>query len=312
MAANNARTVGGLLGVLSCSIAIAACGGYDGSAFDNPGGPGPDASGTDTSTNPDAIATDSNLPPGDSTGVDTTPPPAGVTLDNVCAKMADVICTSPLETCCSSKSITYTSSGCKAALMAECALDVAAAKAGTEKFDPTKFDGCAAAYAALIGKCSFTGLEFIKQASACSALFNGTTPYGGACTRDSQCNAPAGAYANCNETGHCDSIAVVGKDAACTYAGPAVRFCDAGLYCSSGTGTGTCRVAKPAGASCAGTWDSSCGFGNSCVTYRCAPGLGFGAACYDNLQCASWDCQANKCTDPMETIASPGLCHGGG
>jgi hypothetical protein len=302
----------------SCAVlGLGGCGSADMNQFVDD--PGTDGSPGDTSWTPDGTPYDGTTPPpdGSTDGItpppDSPPPPPPVTLDNVCSKMGDAMCTSPLESCCSAKSLAYDSTGCKDGIKFDCDLDVADVKAGKAKFDASKYDACMAAYGTMITKCSLPVLEFVKLAAVCSQLFVGSVPPGSPCTRDSQCAAPVGAWGNCNGSGVCETDAVVGKDASCTSAGVNKRFCDTGLYCSGTGGPSTCKPAKPLGGSCAGPWESyTCGFGNTCNLNKCAPGAAEGTFCTDNLACASWSCSFGRCTDPNVTVASPGLCSGAG
>ena len=313
------------------SVSLGACGSApDSSLFaDNGGGGGGVDSGGGGG---DTAVTDSGTAPGDSgsppvdtgkppkdtgTPPDTTPPPpdvpTGVTLDDVCTKLADAICTGATQTCCLSKGIDYNEAGCRSGVATFCGVLVAEAKASKRTFDPSKFDGCAAAWKSLSGSCSVNTIDYLKVYAPCDALLPGLVSPGGSCSADTDCSVSPGADAICRSTttGTCENITIVGKGAPCNYDGSVRGFCDNGLYCPYTGGPATCKTAKPLGGSCSGADDVSCGFGNQCQLGHCAPGLPKGSSCSGPLECASWNCAGGRCTDPDVTIASSATCNGG-
>ena len=308
------------------SVSICACGSApDSNLFDNGGGGGHDAGvGDRDATVGDSAAPDETAAPpfdsGKDKDTDTVPPPpdvsTGVTLDDVCDKLADARCTAPTEACCTSKGIDYNDAGCRSGVKTSCGVLTAEAKAGRRTFDPSKFDGCAAAWKSLSASCSVPVLPYLKTSAACDALLPGLVSPGSACSADTDCSVEPGAAAICptKSTGTCENLLVVGKGAPCNYDGSVRRFCDEGLYCPFFTGGATtCKAAKPIGGMCSGFGDPSCGFGNRCDSFfRCAPGLPKGSACVGPFECASWICATSaQCTDPEVTIASAATCNGG-
>lgn len=316
------------VGLTTIALLSAACGGAtDASAFDDKG----DAStsdetstGADTSVTP-GTDTAKDPPPKKDSDVpgDTTPPPpdtaSTLTLDNVCARIADITCTGTYGTCCSAKSIPYKESGCRAAVLASCGDQVDAISGGKGTFNPAAFPACASAWSSLASKCSVPILEYLRTYAPCNQLLNGGTAPGGSCNNDWECKVPAGAYANCNNDGRCETIVIAPKDAMCNYGGSTRAFCDYGLSCSfmSGGASGTCRTAKAVGVACNNSFE--CGFGNWCdkgsfggTSGKCAVGLAAGASCFGNEQCASSGCSGGKCTDPNATPAISVLCNGTG
>lgn len=318
----------GVLGfaVSFASFAPAACGSApDSSAFDDPGatrdgGTGGDTSKGDTNGGTDTSSGDDTRKGKDTTPADdTTPPPPDapepITLDNVCAKLADVICSSSTAACCTTRGISYDDGGCRSGVAAACAAEVEAAKSGKMTFDPTAFDACAAAWSGFEAKCSVPILSYVKGYPPCMQLFNGIGARGDSCTSASDCKASPGAFAECRSTSGgmvCVEFFIVGKDATCNLDGTSIHFCDQGLYCSPSTGV--CRTQKPTGAACSGSYDTSCGFGNTCDWgNHCAPGAPMGASCSRGLECASWQCgsfPSYTCTDPNVEIATNGTCKG--
>lgn len=252
----------------------------------------------------------------DSVIVEDTGP--SLTLENVCARLADAYCTASLGACCSSEGLAWKEAGCRDAITAVCNEMVDGVKAGEASFNPPAFDKCAAAWSTLTKTCSVPALTYLKSYAVCDELFLGTVPPGGGCDADWECKVPAGAYANCNRDGRCESISIVGKDQPCTYSGSTRAICDYGLACqfASGTYSGKCRSANPLGSSCNSSWE--CGYGNFCDrsggmgSGKCVAGRVEGASCYNNDVCASGSCVGSRCTDPNYTPASTFTCSGTG
>lgn len=318
------------LSVVSVILLCAACGGGNSSASSfNEQNNGGDSSttGDETSTTTDSSVTpdkDAKEPPGKDSGTptddapvvttDTGAPPPMLTLDNVCARLADVTCTSAYASCCSTKGLTYKESGCRAAVLAGCDAEVKNISAGGGTFNPGAFGACAMGWNALATKCTVPLLEYLKTYAPCQQLLNGKTAPGASCTEDYQCKAGETAYANCASDNKCESTMIAGKDAPCMYGGYARAICDYGLACNfSGSTSGTCRAAKAIGASCNNSLE--CGFGNWCDKGllgggKCAAGGAAGAFCSSNDSCASGFCNSGKCSDPNASPAIAVLCSG--
>ena len=313
------------MGVSSIALLTACGGNTNASAFDEQG----DAStseetstGADTSVTPGSDA-GKDPPPKKDSGTTTddtsTPPPdtsVPLTLDNVCARIADITCTPTYATCCGTKTIPYKESGCRAAVLAACGAQVKAIGGGKGTFNPAAFASCASAWNSLSSKCSVPILDYLRTYAPCNQLLNGGTAPGGSCMEDWECKAAEGAYANCNNDGRCETFAIVGKDAMCSYSGSTRAICDYGQSCAftMGTASGTCRPAKTLGASCNNSLE--CGFGYWCDrggfsgSGKCAVGGAVGTSCFNNEQCASGGCSSGKCTDPNTTPAIGVLCNG--
>jgi hypothetical protein len=293
----------------------------------------PDSGGTttsDTSTPGD----DSTTPTDDSTAVDSTPAtdtgvamdtgkpdtgPTPTTLENVCDRLADAVCTKSFQTCCGSKGITYDEGGCRTAITTGCSDRVDSVMAGDATFDASAFPACAAAWNALATKCSIPILDYVKGYAPCQQLFNGKTAPNDTCTQDEDCHAATGQWVRCATDGSsvCNAFSVPGKDKACGYSSGTAAICDYGLACNYTSMTmGTCKSAKMTGASC--NQDYECGFGNYCAKSpfsggpgSCQVGLPYMSGCSANNQCASGRCSSGSCSDPNVTLASDAICNGG-
>lgn len=296
----------------------------DGGTGDDGGGSGTDSGGTTTdsggTTTDGSIGTDGGgedaEPPPPDAAVDTAPPPPPLSLENVCERLADAVCTSSYAACCGTKGFEYKEVGCRAAITAGCGVEVAEVKAGKGTFNADAFDKCAAAWATLASTCTVPLFDYLETYSACNQLFPGTVAPGATCSEDSDCKVPEGYFANCRDDGRCEAVGIAQKDKSCnqSWSTATKTYCDYGLYCSSSTGTGTCRQGKATGESCTQSYE--CGFGNWCErapgssSGKCAKGLAFNASCSFDSQCASGDCRSGKCTDPNVTPAAPSLCSG--
>jgi len=305
--------VGALLAGCGSSVDATAFGGEDGGEDG-----GVDVGTTDGSV--DTATADS--PPAD-TAVDTAPP---VTLDTVCSKLADGVCGKAANTCCSKSGLGYDDPTCHKNVMASCGESVAAAKAGTKKFDPSALGACIEAWNKLETACNVNLIEFVRTYPACQQLFGGKTPIGGACKADADCAAAPGTFADCPDPTFpsgattCRNYMVVGKDAPCTTSGDVQALCDLGLYCALGgtSGKGTCKTAKKPGDSCDPSAWWECGYGYVCQggspfggANKCTEGKPAGAFCTRESECASWSCTGGKCGATSFPIATRDLCGGG-
>jgi hypothetical protein len=276
---------------------------------------GDDAAASETS--PDApIASDTapDVPPSE-TG------PGPTTLDNVCTRLAAVICANPTQNCCTRRSIPYDSAGCQTGIGAWCGGLVSQVKAAQRTFNASAFDACATAWQSLETTCSVPFVDYAKTYAPCEQLFPGTVPAGSACGGDADCIAPPGGVSFCGASSKtCSTMVVVGQNQACSYDQTSLKLCDKGLYCPAQLNA-KCKTVTPLGGACTGPNDLSCGLGNQCGqtstgSYQCKLGLPSGAQCTNNLQCASWSCNgaspssAGACTDPYAEMASPAICEG--
>lgn len=300
---------------LSLPLLLVACGGASNPAiFDEPGG-GADASTTDTSTG----GSDTGGGGVDTGGSDTTPvmdtPATGVTLENVCAKLADAYCTPAMADCCTTSGLAWKEAGCRDAVRVACEARVGSVKDGKAVFNPSALTPCQNAWKTLASRCDVPILDYVKNAAFCSQLFVGTVSPGSGCSEDWQCKVAAGAVPDCNSSNRCESTTVSDKDQPCSYAGAVKAVCDYGLACQFSSGaTGTCKAAKGLGASCNNSLE--CGFGFYCEragggsSGKCTTGLPLGAGCFNNETCASGSCVGGRCSDPNVSPASNFLCSG--
>jgi len=243
-------------------------------------------------------------------GTDTaTPPDSGATMAMTCAKIARATCTSAFETCCKSSGFAYDPLACDDVSRNWCDDAADGVTAGRSSYNPAWADACAAGWTTITTTCQPHIFDYVKNQTACSQLFNGFTPVGGACLRSSDCRAGLGEFTYCDESAkRCRTIAIVGSGQTCNYFGAAVRLCDRTLTCSPSTNR--CVAATPIGGTCFGADDTSCGIGNTCKLGKCAIGAPPGATCARDLECASWECQLGTCTDIRQPVANRWLCQG--
>ncbi len=239
-----------------------------------------------------------------------SPPPTPKTCDT----LVGAICGPDTATCCSKHSFTFGKSGCETAINYYCGSMVDAVKAGTATYDESYLAGCAKAWGTQMKMCDMDFITYTKLGFDCSQLFNGTKAPGDTCNPSgyAECKAPVGSSAYCDRSAKkCRVYTVVGKGAPCNFYGSSIHYCDLGLYCDLTSSTSVCQTAKKLGDACDGPDDFSCGLYNVCKDNKCTPGLGDGADCTVNSECASYQCDKGKCTDPNVTLAGPYICGSG-
>jgi hypothetical protein len=243
------------------------------------------------------------------TGLDAPPDSDGGLSNAICGGFESSACNGGTQACCSKAGLSYSTLGCDDAIKSWCGNQVNAVNGGAATYDGSQLAACQTRWQQFSNICAVSAITYLKYYVPCSQLFNGKTAPGGTCTLDSDCYAPPNTVAGCDTaSGVCRAYAVVGWGQRCSFTGANLNYCDTGLYCD--TTTYVCRTAKPSGAPCANAYDLSCGMGNVCKSGRCAPGAPVGTTCTNDLQCASWSCQGNACTDPNVNISSWGLCGG--
>ncbi len=243
------------------------------------------------------------------TGVDAPGDADGGLSNAICSGFLGNACNAGTQACCSKAGLSYSTLGCDDTIKSWCGNQVNAVNGGTATYDGSQLAACEARWQQFSNLCSVSTITYLKYYVPCSQLFNGKTVPGGTCTLDSDCYAPPNTVSGCDTAaGVCRSYEIVGFGQSCSYTGANLRYCDGGLYCD--TATYRCRTAKTVGTACAGATDLSCGIGYICKTGRCAAGAPVGAACTNDLQCASWSCQGNACTDANVNISTWGVCGG--
>lgn len=231
------------------------------------------------------------------------------TVDNVCAQTLPKVCAAR-KSCCEKAAFPYDAAGCEANEKTDCDKNVAEVKVGTMTFDGSKVDPCLAKLQPLLDKCylSFTEISsFIADLKVCQ-VFVGKVAVGGTCDRDAQCAPPAGANEQVACTsGKCVLTKLLAEGAACKLESGVTEYCASGTFCDADFTkmpyVGTCKKALAVGEAC-DTKPFGCGLGNNCdmATKKCTAGKAEGAACANDIECASLSCgTAKTCTkgDPM-------------
>jgi hypothetical protein len=311
---------------LGIGCMAAGCGGHvnvDSGAADDTGvGPGTDGGFGDTSIKPpidgSPLPVDSTPTPDDAPViVDGGPPPVdGGPLPSatVCDELAKAICGAPTKACCDSHKVPYDATGCEAAEKSYCETERTWVKSGRLTYDPSQLENCKSGWTKALTVCSVSWIDWFKYDQPCAHLFNGTIAVGDKCSYDIECLSPPGARGYCDPTSkRCRVYDFVGEGKGCNYTGKIVNYCDAGLYCDTTSTTPTCKKQLPLGSTCDGPDDFACGYGNVCKDLKCTVGLPAGSTCDASLlECASWSCDAGKCTDPNVELADPSICSGAG
>jgi len=283
------------------------------------------ACGDDDPVAPVAPAPEAGVTPVLEAGTDAGSSAEGYTLDNVCDRTAPLIC-DLRKPCCGTG---YDEAACLARQRAECAKDVAAARAGAEQFHPERVDACIPKYRELFAQCTFTWELLQKEGptlGAC-AIFDGKLGVGTACERSAQCQPSANPrdFTSCDDdTKKCKTLSFLAEGDACALGDGVTGFCGAGLYCDVDFATfkGFCKKATSLGVPC----DTSkkplqleCGIGNYCdlSTGSCTVGKAGGTACNrTDLECASVKCltdaglpDGGACA-PLGSLVKPEECAG--
>ncbi|MGZ3416350.1 MAG: hypothetical protein ACXVEF_19600 [Polyangiales bacterium] len=260
----------------------------------------------------DSTSTDSSTV--DSSAIDTSAEDTAVPSETTCTALADAICTGA-KPCCESSGFTYDETGCRNAINNWCDYQISAVDSGLAIYDGTQLAACTAGWKKSVAACKVDFLTWTKSYVPCTHLFNGVHDPGATCNPmglDSlACHAPDGFASYCDsKVSRCRAYGVVPIGSPCNYTGSTIRYCDVGSYCDSADPSPTCKKALPIGADCAGPDDLSCGMFNVCKDNKCAKGLPSGAACTDNLECASYSCVMSTCASSDQTAVDKGICTG--
>jgi hypothetical protein len=226
------------------------------------------------------------------------------TLDNVCDQIAPKLC-DLRKPCCTASGTGFDQTGCEANMKSQCALDVAAAKAGDETFDASQIDACLAKLPDIFAKCTLTAtdLQTIPIELRICNSFVGKKGEGAACTRNSECaqSADANTFVSCSDqTKTCTKLTIAKLGDGCDAAKG--TLCDVGLYCNAPAlaTAGTCKTATSAGQSCArpAIGNPECGIGSYCdaTSTTCMAGKAAREACTLPGQCASAKCDNGTCS----------------
>lgn len=237
------------------------------------------------------------------------------TLDNVCARTADLLC--DIRNPCCESGPGFNRPACYVHAKADCDLDVADVHAGLMTFHADRIETCIPVFQEIFGaSCELTTrvLEKYGRALGACQVFEGKLPLGATCERGSQCQAATDkvGLVGCDDTTKkCTLTKIVGSGQPCSLAPPNMALCEEGLYCDAdfATFTGSCKPKTALNSKC----DKSkqplsleCGLGNYCSTSSslCTLGKPGGAACENDLEC-----QSLKCTDATaeRTCAAPKL-----
>ena len=264
--------------VVGIGVLVVACGGSSGSTI-----------GTNESPS-DGGASD--------TGSGTT-----YTLDNVCDATAPKVC-AVRKPCCE-KTFGYDETACITHQKADCAKDVADAKAGLMTFHPERIDGCLTQLPILYNAC-FLDVNLLEQVYTLAScrVFEGQTAVGAQCTRDSQC-APAAdstTLVECDDTkGICKNTRLLHANDTCRWGDDSPGFCAKGTYCDAPIGGGAdghCVPATKNGAPCntSVTFSPECGLGSYCdkTLGNCETSKGIGETCTNAFACLSLKCGSDN------------------
>lgn len=245
------------------------------------------------------------------------------TLDDVCEKLAPKVCA--LRKSCCQEVASYDEAGCIAHEKAECAKDVADARAGRATFHPDVIDSCLTKLQPFFDTCYLTFDVLYRVAGLLQTcrVFDGQLAEGAACERDSQCAGAPDTIVGCDaDTKLCKHTRLLAEGAPCTIAAGLPGLCKQGLYCDAdltkNPPSGTCKKATPLGSGCDANkpFDLECGLGSYCekTTKVCTAGRNGGASCTTDLECASISCSigsgaAKTCKAPSAFV-SPEQCKG--
>jgi hypothetical protein len=226
------------------------------------------------------------------------------TLQNVCQKLPGQRCAAR-KPCCET-SVGYAEGECVARETAICNLMVSEVNAGTRTFNPDKIPACLAAVKPIIGKCVFSGEDYVaylKMIMLCRAIFDSKAGPGSPCQEGSDCATPSipHAWSYCSQSGSCVQTTFAQDGEACNQ-----KYCDEGLTCyyAAYSSTGYCQPTTPQGSACSST--TQCGYGFYCPTSTntCQPARAGGQSCSSDWHCKSLGCVSGTCTQQWSYVSS--------
>jgi hypothetical protein len=272
---------------------------------------GLDSAGSDTSSIPTDGPIGTEASPSDV--APDGPKPTATT----CTKFVGGICNSKTEACCKVAGFPWDKDACNTGLDYYCNALVDEVALGRATYNESFLDACVKGWEESLTKCEVSGLESAKYQIPCAQLFNGIIALGEKCkgNRYAECKAPPGFGAYCDirpgsKEGICRGYGFVGMGAPCNYTGTTIRYCDTDLYCDVTSAMSTCKTQKKLGEACGGPDDYSCGFTARCTEGKCTSLGAEGAACMNNEECISYECDGGKCNKPTNPVVSSWMCNG--
>ncbi|UQA56231.1 hypothetical protein [Polyangium aurulentum] len=241
-------------------------------------------------------------------GCSSDPEPEGpYTLENVCDRLPAKIC-AQRSSCCT-KGGSFDESGCVAFEKSNCQKNVADVEAGKMTFDGESIQGCLDAIAPWASQCFLSSDDLFSYGEAsnvCRKVFAGEVAKDGACDRSEQCALPTDPKESsfCEFDGKCALVRYVPEGTACDPFAGNGELCDRGLYCDAEPQQmlGACKRVTAVGAACdaQSAGNLECGLDAYCDTAsaKCTASKGAGEACASSLECRSFGCEMDKCTNP--------------
>ncbi|MBX3128479.1 MAG: hypothetical protein KF718_17290 [Polyangiaceae bacterium] len=314
-------TLGGVAGLMlacggSSDTGLAASGGSGGSGAGTTGGAG-GASGS-------AGAAGSGGLSGAAGSAGSGGSAAGpVALDDFCQTWVPKYCASA-KSCCEGSGFGHDAAGCTTLLTAQCEADVAAVKASELSYDGSDVHACIAATDGFLNKCVLAIDDLLvgfDSLLTCGGILDGKVPEGGACQRDSQCEASAdpAVLVDCNQlTKVCRHSKLLSQNQACQVGDGISEYCAPGLYCDAEflvgpPYSGICKQATPAGGDCNGVKviNLECGLGFYCnkTSSKCTKAKVGGAPCAQAIECQSFSCVGAQCA-AVPPLVNQAVCTG--
>jgi hypothetical protein len=240
-------------------------------------------------------------------GCSPDPAPEGpYTIDDVCDRLPSKIC-AQRKSCCT-KGGSFNEAGCVAFETSNCQKNVADVKAGKMTFAPDSIGACMAAIEPWASQCFLSSddlFAYAEASNACRKVFVGQVAKDGACDRSEQCALPTSPKESsfCEFDGKCALVRYIPEGTACDLGAANGELCDQGLYCDvePQQTLGTCKKVTAVGAACdaQSVANLECGLDAYCdmASAKCTASKNGGEACASPLECRSFVCEANKCTN---------------
>ena len=226
---------------------------------------------------------------------------APVALEGYCDAVADSVC-ARLVGCCPHGDATL----CHAVQRAACAKDVAAHQAAHHVYDGSAAGACLAGAPRFYDGCTLRNDRFWstrETSDACTRVWGGTVPPGGACKVDVDCATQSGSRVGCVRKGGaidgtCAVVKLVPSGSRCSLNGEPFADCTFDSYCRATTSAGdagvpssTCVVPGKQGDPCdpLSGYPPTCDDGLFCEngSKRCRPPAAEGERCDGGTPCAA-------------------------